>query len=98
MARPKTHGGAPTIYSLYGEPDTPPTRASVDGHGGAPTTNTTHNRGEKQVGGPSGETYPSPHGGAPGFSKYPTPRFPTGSGDNVGAPASVPTQPTQASE
>lgn len=97
MARPKTHGGGPTIYSLYGEPDTPPTKATVGGHAGSPTTETTSNRGEKQIGGPSGEVYPTPYGGAPGFQKYPTPRFPTGSGDNVGNPSSVPTLPSQSS-
>lgn len=82
--QPAYKGGFKVVDNL-GEPGPASSGNTAQAFGGAPTIKSAVNRGNKQVGGPSGPTYPAPFGGGTPIFSSPTPKVGRGDGANIGA-------------
>jgi hypothetical protein len=88
----KSHGGAPHLASLLGDPASSPDTSVPAGYGGAPV----FKERRRVQNSPSGEVYPHAYGGAPTSMRRPSPRKGSGGGANRGGgTTSTPNSPNQ---
>jgi len=87
MARMKAYGGAETMASLQGEPDSPATKGSVTVYGGGEALHDRLNVGDKSIGAASAgdSQFPKVYGGGTPMVTRPSPKRTSGSGDSTGA-------------
>lgn len=79
------YGNAPGIDSRPEPYDSPSSDGVGGSFGGAPTVDTLLERGEKQVGGPGADIWPTPYGGGAAIEKRKGMKSVRGSGDGTGA-------------